>query len=179
MFEETRKKLGFFLTRLLFRRKRQQPISFSNVFSSAQTAMVIVPDNPEYRTVVMPILTLLQGKFQGTKLTLVVNETFRNLATSFVRSTVVTIRDEHLNFLFLPRRSEINRLLIQKFDVVVDLNFKNVPSAAYLVRGANAPVKVGFVKEHADAYYNFQFNAGQNRNVRSRYEQLFRTLSMF
>jgi hypothetical protein len=154
-------------------------MSFSNSFSQAQNAMVIVPENPEYRTVVMPILTLLQNKFQGTRLTLVVNETFRNLATSFVRSTVVTLRDEHLNFFFLPKRSEVNRLLMQKFDIVVDLNIRLVPSAAYLVRGANAPLKVGFLKEHADAYYNFQFNAGTNRNIRSRYEQLFRTLSMF
>lgn len=179
MFEETRKNIGMGLTRLVFRNHKDRSMSFSNVFSHAQTAMVIVPENPEYRTVVMPILTLLQNKFQGTRLTLVVNETFRNLATSFVRSTVVTIRDEHLNFFFLPKRSEINRLLMQKFDVVVDLNIKQVPSAAYLVRGANAPLKVGFVKEHADSYYNFQFNAGQNRNIRSRYEQLFRTLSMF
>lgn len=179
MLDETRKNIGISLTRMLFRRKGNITTSFSNIFSRAQTALVILPDNPEYRNFVMPVLTMLQTKFPGTKLTLVVNENFRNLATTFIRSTVVTIRNDQLNFFFLPKKSEIDRLLNQKFDVLLDLNLSLYPMAAYLCRGVNAPLKVGFMKEHADSYYNFQYNSGANKNIRSRYEQLFRTLSMF
>ncbi len=179
MLDETRKNIGISLTRLFFRKKEDKVVVFSNIFSRAQTAVVILPDNPEYRNFIMPVLSMLQNKFPGTKLTLVVNEHFRNLATTFVRSTVVTIRNDQLNFFFLPKKSEIDRLLKQKFDMLLDLNISHYPMAAYLCRGVNAPLKVGFMKEHADSYYNFQYNSGANRNIRSRYEQLFRTLSMF
>lgn len=179
MFEETRKNIGIAITRFLFRNKDDKPVVFSNIFSRAQTAMVILPENPDYRNFIMPVLSMLQNKFQGTRLTLVANEQCRNLTTSFVRSTVVTIRNDQLNFFFLPKRSEVSRLLSQKFDLLLDLNIAQYPTAAYLCRSVNAPLKVGFMKENADSYYNFQYNSGANRNIRSRYEQLFKTLSMF
>ncbi|MDD8017586.1 MAG: hypothetical protein PHP42_04375 [Bacteroidota bacterium] len=179
MFTEIRRNIGIDITRMLFRKKKVQTMSFSHIFSNAKTALVIVPENPDHRSVVMPILTLLQNKFQGTKLTLVAHETFRNLASAFLKSTVFVIREEHLNFFFLPKKSEIRSLLSQKFDVVVDLNVTPVPAAAYLCRGINAPLKVGFTKDHADAFYNFQFNITSKKNAKSCYDQLFRTLSMF
>jgi hypothetical protein len=179
MFDETRKNIGISITRLLFRRKEAKPISFSNIFTKAQTALIILPENPEVRNSILPVLTLFQSKFQGTRLTMVANETYRSIASTFIRSSVVTIKNENLNFFFLPKKSEVNRLLHQKFDVVVDLNTTNEPVAAYLCRGLTAPLKVGFHKEHGDEYYNFQYKTGPGKNLRFQYEQLFKTLSMF
>jgi hypothetical protein len=179
MFEEQRRKFGITITRLMSTTKEPKPMSFSNSFTNAQTALVIIPENSEQRSVVAQMLILLQNKFQGNKLTFVVHEGQRNFSNTLNRSNVTTIKNDHLNFFFLPKRTEISNLLNQKFDLILDLNFSLVPSAAYLCRNINAPVKVGFSQEHADAYYNFQFNAAPNRNAKSKYEQLFRTLSMF
>jgi len=179
MFEKQRRNLGIALTRSLFRKKTSKPISFSKSFSNAKTALVIIPENAEQRSVVAQTIILLQNKFQGNKLTLVVNEGHRSFSNTINRSNVTTIKSEHLNYFFLPKKNEINGLLNQRFDLLLDLNFSLVPSAAYLCRHINAPLKVGFSQEHADAYYNFQFNAAPNRNAKWRYEQLFRTLSMF
>jgi hypothetical protein len=179
MFEETRKNIGLSLTRLLFRRKAAHPTSFSNIFTKAQTALVILPVKPELRNIVIPVLTQLQNKFQGTRLTLVGNEMYRSIATTFIRSSVITIKNDSLNYFFLPKRSEVNTLLHQRFDVVVDLNTTDEPVAAYLCRGLSAPLKVGFHRTHADSYYNFQYKIGGPRDPRALYEQLFKTLSMF
>ncbi|MCK9409366.1 MAG: hypothetical protein M0R68_09540 [Bacteroidetes bacterium] len=179
MFEQRRRTLGIALTRLLSWRKTEKPVSFSNSFTNAKTALVIIPESAEQRSVVAQMIILLQNKFQGNKLTLVVNEKHRNFSNTINRSNVATIKEEQLNFFFLPKRNEFSALLNQKFDLLLDLNISLVPSAAYFCRNINAPIKVGFSQEHADAYYNFQFNAAPNRNAKMRYEQLFRTLSMF
>lgn len=179
MFERQRRNFGLALTRLFFRRKKAGPMSFSLSFTNAKTALVIIPESAEQRSMVAQLIILLQNKFQGNKMTLVVNEKHRNFSNTMNRSNVATIKDEHLNFFYLPKKQEIKNLLNQKYDVVLDLNFSIVPSSAYLCRIINAPIKVGFVQEHADAYYNFQFNAAPNRNSKMKYEQLFRTLSMF
>ncbi|MFA6468125.1 MAG: hypothetical protein WCW35_04445 [Bacteroidota bacterium] len=179
MFEKQRKNLGLALTRIVFRGKKAKPMSFSGSFSNAKTALVIIPESPEQRSVVAQTIILLQNKFQGNRLTLVVNDGNRSFSNTLNRSNVTTIKNENLNFFFLPKKSEINSLLNQKFDLLLDLNLSLVPSSAYLCRSINAPLKVGFSQEHADTYYNFQFNAAPNRNAKMRYEQLFRTLSMF
>jgi hypothetical protein len=179
MFEEKRRKFGIILTRLKSRTKEPKTMSFSNSFTNAKTALVIIPENSEQRSVVAQMLILLQNKFQGNNLTFVVNEGHRNFSNTLNRSNVTTIRNKHLNFFYLPKKNEITSLLHQKFDLVLDLNFSLVPSAAYLCRNINAPLKIGFSQNHADAYYNFQFNAAPNRNAKTKYEQLFRTLSMF
>lgn len=179
MFEEQRRKFGITLTRIFSRNSVEKPVSFSNSFTNAKTALVIIPESAEARSVVAQMIILLQNKFQGNKLTLVVNEGHRNFSNTINRSSVTTIKNENLNYFFLPKKGEIAALLNQRFDLLLDLNFSLVPSAAYLCRKINAPIKVGFTQEHADAYYNFQFNAAPNRNAKMRYEQLFRTLSMF
>ncbi|MFZ4622516.1 MAG: DUF6913 domain-containing protein [Bacteroidota bacterium] len=179
MFEQQRRKFGITLTRLFSGNRDTKPMSFSNSFSNARTAVVIIPEHPDQRSVVAQTIILLQNKFQGNKLTLVVSEGNRSFANTINRSNVTTIKNEHLNYFYLPKRNEISTLLSQKFDLLVDLNLSLVPFSAYLCRNINAPLKVGFTQENADAYYNFQFNAAPNRNPKMRYEQLFRTLSMF
>ena len=179
MFEKQRRNLGIALTRILSREKTPKPMSFSNSFSNAKTAVVIIPENAEQRSVVAQTIILLQNKFQGNRLTLIVNEGHRSFSNTINRSNVTMIKNEQLNYFFLPKKKEINILLNQKFDILLDLNFSLVTYSAYLCRHINASLKVGFSQEHADKYYNFQFNAAPNRNAKWRYEQLFRTLSMF
>lgn len=179
MFEDTRRKIGLALTRLFVNRKESKSISFSNIFTGARTALVIIPENANHRSVILPTLTLLQNKFQGNKLTIIVNDTFRELSTPFTRSTVVPVTKDQVNFFFLPKKSVFQRVLNQRYDVVVDLNFTLEPTGAFFSRTINAPLKVGFSQPYADAYYNFQFATAPNRNPKMRYEQLFRTLSMF
>lgn len=167
------------MTRFLSRTKETKPMSFSNSFTNAKTALVIIPENSEQRSVIAQMLILLQNKFQGSKLTFVVNEGYRNFSNTINSSNVATIKNEYLNFFYVPKKNKLSKLLDQHFDIVIDLNLSLVPSAAFLCRNIKSPLKVGFSQKHADAYYNFQFNAVQNRNAKNKYDQLFRTLSMF
>jgi hypothetical protein len=179
MFDTMRKNIGITATRIFVRKKNKSPVQFSRAYSNARTALVILPENEHHYAVALPVLTLLRNKFYGNRMTIVSNEAVHKVDKAFSSSTIVSVNNTQMNMFFLPKRAVVQRLLAQQFDVLVDLNFSLVPIAAYLCRTANAYLKVGFVQHHADAYYNFQINAMPDRQPKLRYEQLFRTLSMF
>lgn len=179
MFDTLRRNIGITTARFFVRMKAAKSVHFSNAFTNARTALVILPENRNYHPVALPIVRLLREKFYGNRMTLVVPDTNEELTRAFAQTTIVPAGKEQTNVFFLPKQSVLQRLLGQRFDLLVDLNFSAVPCAAYLCRAVDAYVKVGFVKQHADAFYNFQIQSPPDRNPKSRYEQLFRTLSMF
>ncbi len=179
MFEETRKNIGSILARLYFRQNSYQQKDFSKLYTNANSALVIVPEDSQLSSLVFPFLNSLQQKFRGNKLTLVTSAPFKISPGPLSQSKIITISQEQLGFFFLPKSGLVDRLLREKFDLIVDLNISVVPFALYLCRGMNAPLKVGFVKKYSDATYNFQFNTDPLRMPKIRYEQLYRTLTMF
>ncbi len=179
MFETTRRNLGLFFARtFLFNRKTKQ-INFSKIFTKASSALVIIPENPEERKTALSFLSQMQMKFNGNRLTIIISDSVKDVPTTVARSKVIVVEKDHRNFFFLPNHREVKELLSRKFDCIVDLNTTLEPVAAYLCKGVDAPLKVGFAKEHGDVFYNFQINITQPRNVALRYEQMFKTLSMF
>jgi hypothetical protein len=179
MFEETRKKIGVTLARFHFRKQDYQSVKFSRFFSNARSAVVILPLDPTARSMAIPFLRSLQNKFRGNKLTLVMYDPSRDLSGQFGQCTIFSIRDESVNVFDLPKKQAVSSLFKQKFDVALDLNIPLVLSAAYICRGIDAPLKVGFSKENADLFYNFQFSTATHKNPQARYAQLLRTLDMF
>ena len=179
MFETTRRNIGLFFARaVLFNRKTQQ-VNFSKIFSKAVSALVIIPERADERKTALSFLSQMQTKFNGNRLTVVINDSVKDVPTTVARSKVIIVEKEHRNFFFLPNHHEIKDLLTRKFDCIVDLNMQLEPVAAYLCKGIDAPLKVGFAKEHGDVFYNFQVNISQQRNAALRYEQMFKMLSMF
>ena len=127
----------------------------------------------------VPILVSLQNKFHGDRLTVVIHDSFKDLSGSLAHCNVFPVRKEHLNLFLMPKRSAVQSLFRDKFDIVVDLNIPMVLFAAYICRGAQATLKIGFAKQHGDEFYNFQFNTSAQKNPQVRYAQLLRTLAMF
>jgi len=179
MLETLRRNIGVTTVRFFVRMKAAKSVHFSNAFTNARTALVILPEHQNYYPIALPFVRLLREKFYGNRMTLVVPDANEELAQTFAQTTIVPAGKEQTNMFFLPKQTVLQRLLSQRFDLLVDLNFTVVPIAAYLCRAVDAYIKVGFVKQHADAFYNFQIQSPPNRNPKSRYEQLFRTLSMF
>ncbi len=127
----------------------------------------------------IPLLASLQNKFRGNRLTIVIHDSFRDLSSSLAHCNVIAIRKEHLGFFFLPKRSIVNAIARQEYDLALDLNIPMVISAAYLCRSTKAVLKVGFVKKESDIFYNFQMNTSPQKSPRLQYEQLLHTMAMF
>lgn len=179
MFEETRKNLGLYFARVFMNRHKMGQVEFSKIYSQSKSALLIFPEKSEDRKTALPFLTQMQTKFSGNKLTVVINDSIKDVPTTVARSKIIVITREQRNFFFLPKGMEINDLLKKQFDCVVDLNVDLEPAAAYICKGVRAQLKVGFVKEHSDVFYNFQIKPTERTNMRQRYEQLFKTLTMF
>ncbi|MDE3057673.1 MAG: hypothetical protein KGJ59_06930 [Bacteroidota bacterium] len=179
MFENTRQRIGIKLARLHFRRTAPPMTDFTNSFSNARSALVIVPEDSEHRSMAIPLLASLQNKFRGNQLTIIIHDSFRDLSSSLAHCNVIALRKEHLGFFFLPKRSIVKSLARQEYDLALDLNIPMVVSAAYLCRSTKAMLKVGFVKEESDTFYNFQMSASPQKSPRAQYEQLLHTMAMF
>ncbi len=179
MGTKLRLKIGVWMARFRFRKESYRQTEFTRTFTNARTALVIAPSDSAHRALAIPLLTSLQNKFRGNKLTIVTLDSFRDLSGSLAHCSVVPVRREHMSFFFLPKRRTLQQLFGQKFDIAVDLNIPFVLPAAYICRSANAGVRVGFTKDHADTFYNFQFNTSEQKSPQARYAQLLQTLAMF
>lgn len=179
MLENFRKRIGLALAQFHFRKYNYPQTEFTKVYSNARTALVIVPEDSEHRSLAIPVLTSLQNKFRGNKLTIVIYDSFRDLSSSLAHCEVFPMTKENISFFFLPKRRAVQKLSRQKFDIALDLNIPMVLSAAYMCRSVNAALKVGFAKEDGDKFYNFQLKTSHQKSPQRSYEQLLRTMSMF
>ena len=179
MLEASRLRIGLALAGFHFRKHSYQQTEFTKIYSNARTALVIVPEDNEHRVLAIPLLTSLQNKFRGNKMTVVIYDSFRDLSSSLAQCDVFPITKNNIGFFYLPKRKAVQRLIRQKFDVVFDLNIPMVLPAAYLCRSVDAGLKVGFVKENGDKFYNFQLKTSQQMSPQRSFEQLLRTMAMF
>jgi ADP-heptose:LPS heptosyltransferase len=178
-FENIRQRIGIKVARLHFRKKATPQTDFTHSFSNARSALVIVPENSEHRSMAIPLLASLQNKFRGNRLTIVIHDSFRDLSSSLAHCNVIALRKEHRGFFFLPKRSVVKDIARQEYDLAIDLNIPMVITAAYLCRSSKAVLKVGFVKKESDIFYNFQMNVSPQKSPRLQYEQLLHTMAMF
>ncbi|MCX6138342.1 MAG: hypothetical protein NTV54_12695 [Ignavibacteriales bacterium] len=179
MFLTQRKKIGYFLARMRFRRHPAQSVGFSRAFSDATTALVIVPTEQSERALAIPFLRSLQQKFKGGKLTVVSMGSTRDLSVALAPCSVYPLHPEQVTMFQLPRKAGVDQLFRHKYDIALDLNTSLDLPAAYICRSVTASFRIGFAKEHGDTFYNFQFRASPQRNLQTRYAQLLRTLAMF
>ena len=179
MMESSRLRIGLALADFHFRKHAYPQTEFTKLYSNARTALVIVPENGEHRALAIPLLTSLQNKFRGNKMTIVVYDSFRDLSSSLALCDVFPMTKESISFFYLPKKRAVQKLSRQKFDVVFDLNIPMVLPAAYLCRSVNATLKVGFAKENGDKYYNFQLKTSHQMSPQRSFEQLLRTMAMF
>ena len=179
MLESSRLRIGMALARFHFRKHIYPQTEFTKLYSEARTALVIAPENSEHRALAIPLLTSLQNKFRGNKLTIVIYDSFRALSSSLAHCDVFPMTKDNISFFYLPKKKAVQKLSRQKFDVVFDLNLPMVLHAAYLCRSANAALKVGFVKENGDKFYNFQLKTSHEKSPQRSFEQLLRTMAMF
>lgn len=179
MVQELRQRIGIILARFYFRKQSYPQRDFTDAFSTARSALVIVPENSEHRAMAIPVLTQLQNKFRGNRMTVVVHDSFLDLSSSLAHCNVFPLRKEQIGFFLLPKRFAVRDLFRQSFDIVIDLNIPLVLSAAYICRGTNSALKVGFTKEHGDFFYNFQFSASAQQSPHIRYQHLLHTMAMF
>ncbi len=179
MVENLRKNIGIRLAQFKFRKKLYPETTFNNAYTHARSILIIVPENIEHRSQANSLLTTLYNRFRGNKMTIIAPISTHVLPTSMTQCSIIPLSQQQLNFFFLPKTQSIEKLFAEKFDILIDLNFSIIPLAAYICRGITAKLKIGFVKDDADIFYNFQLQTTNTKTPKLQYEFLHRTLTMF
>jgi len=84
---------------------------------------------------------------------------------------------KEVNKIDLPSKGLLSKLLMKKYDVVLDLNRQEQLFYTYVSGVMGAAVSIGFAKSFADKVYNIQI-ANSETNPKISYENLLNCLKM-
>jgi len=179
MFEHTRQLLGYHVARFRLRKEPRDVVAFINAFSSAKRALLIMPlGGAEFLPTVI-VIDMLRQKYGERNLTIVTDGRGTEAHRALPHSTFIHLLKTDLNSLFLPHRNVLLQITQNSYDVAVDLNLDLMLPSGYICRASGAQVRIGFVRKHADEFYNFQIRPDPTLSRRLIYDRLAKCLQMF
>ncbi len=179
MLEQARMWTGVEIARFRFRKSTEQIISFTDVVHSAQRALLIMPlKRREFLPTIM-VINFLKQRFREENITIISDDHGREAVRMLVRSHFIHIIEEEIGPLFLPRPGLIRRIQEREYDLAIDLNLDFVLPSAYICRESNARVRIGFTRNKADNFYNFQIQPDPTLERKHLYDRMAKFLQMF
>ncbi len=177
MFESLRKKSGLWIVRFQFRKRHDTIQDFTKALSSAEHALVLLPDDPARAKAAEEVLSIIGRRFHGSRLTVLLGEQIHTVPQALRTPNFIRLYHDAINKFFLPRKQFVEQINRKQYDIAIDLNLDLVLPYAYICKASNARVRVGFVKESSDIFYNFQIKSGGDSQAPYRY--LAECLEMF
>lgn len=179
MLEGVRRSIGFLAAMYHFRSSRDKMISFTAAVSSAHQALLILPlSHHEFLPTIM-VVDLLKKRFQEENITVITGDHGIEVVRMLPRSQFIHILVHEINLFYLPCADVIQRVKKKKYDIAIDLNLDFVLPSAYICRESSARVRIGFVRKHADAFYNFQIQHDPTLGRKFIYDRLAKCLQKF
>ncbi len=177
MLDSLRRSLGITMSRWHFRRLRNDVISFTDVITTGQRALLILPLTPTAQSPA-PVIDLVRTRYAEQHLTIVAEEHDTGASVLLPHSTVVRVSPEGVDWMFRPSREVMRKVAGSSYDIAIDLNLDSLLPSAYICRGSNARVRVGFAREGAEHFYNFLMQPGATKSG-AVYDKLAACLKMF
>jgi hypothetical protein len=132
-------------------------------------------DEKDFR-LVFPILEYLR---EQRKNIIVLTNDFRiSLLQPYFKTNAIEHGIKEMTKLNLPSKNLLNKLSNMRFDVIIDMNRKEVLYYSFIAKSLNAQVKIGFVRSDSDKYFNFQVVNNQN-DPEISFQNLLNCLKMF
>ena len=132
-------------------------------------------DEKDFR-LVFPILEYLR---EQRKNIIVLTNDFRiSLLQPYFKTNAIEHGIKDITKLNLPSKNLLNKLSNMRFDVIIDMNRKEVLYYSFIAKSLNAQVKIGFVRSDSDKYFNFQVVNNQN-DPEISFQNLLNCLKMF
>ena len=144
--------------------------------SQARTAMIVMPfDNKDFE-LSRNALTKFQRKFPSVLITLILPEQYRGWIGRIYVKNVIALKEEHANFLKLPKKELLILINSGKYDVAVDLNPEGSLFSYILCAASGAEVRIGFAGEWSDRFLNYSFVPRQNDDKAGKFNALIEYL---
>ena len=179
MLETMRLRIGSSYARFHFRTARDPIVRFTEAISQARRPIVFLPEAAGEASVIDGVLKFLSQRFHTSKVVLVARNEVVPYLPEARGFNFVTFGAEELNTWFLPRSDLLRKVKKSTFDVALDLNIHFALPSSFLCRATQAPLRIGFIKQFADSFYNFQVQTGPSNNLAQVYSQLLKCIEMF
>jgi len=179
MLERPRHAVGMVAARFHFRKRRDEVISFSTVFSSARRILLVMPLDGSPLFPVAPVVAMLGVKKKEEEITVLLAAHATEALDALRRSPIIRLLPEEISPFFLPRHDVLSRVLQTPYDVTIDCNLDFQLPSGYICRESSARVRVGFTGRRSDLFYNFQVQTLVTDSRTVRYERLAKCLAMF
>lgn len=177
MLVSLRQSLGIRMSRWHFRRQRNTIISFTDAITTGQHALLILPLTPTAQSPAS-VIDLVRTRYPEDRLTIVTEEHDTSAAVLLPRSTVVRMSVTGIDWLYRPSHEIMQRVAGRTYDLAVDLNLDSLLPSAYICKGSNARVRVGFARDGAEHFYNFLMQTDMSKSG-AVYDRLAACLKMF
>jgi len=155
--------------------KGRKIVNFTQAFQRARYIVVIMPRKVEQFLVAYEMLRNIPGKYN---ITVIATSDFKEYFT-IKRYRYVEITKDDISIFGLPKKSLIRKLALFRYDVAIDMSFDFDLFNAWLCQELNAGIKVGFKRDNADLFYNFQLAISTKTDLKSAYSGIIASLSIF
>ncbi|MGA3244077.1 MAG: hypothetical protein ABSE41_05655 [Bacteroidota bacterium] len=179
MLENLRLYIGTSYARFHFRAARDPIVRFTEAFSEARRPVVFLPEVSAEASAVENVLKFLGQRFHTSKVVLVARKRVVPYLPDLRGFDVVTFTEEELSSWYVPHTDLLRKMKKSTFDVALDLNIRFALPSSFLCRASQAPLRIGFVKQYADNFYNFQVQTEPSNNFTQVYSQLLKCIEMF
>ncbi|CUU03966.1 hypothetical protein JGI1_00867 [Candidatus Thermokryptus mobilis] len=150
-------------------------VNFTQAFQRARYIVVIMPRKKEQFLIAYEMLKNIPGKFN---ITVIAMAEYRDYFT-VKKYRYVEVGEDDISIFGLPKKNFIKKIALFRYDIAIDMSFDFDIFNAWLCQKINSGIKIGFKKENADLFYNFQLAIGEETDMKSAYIGMIGSLSIF
>lgn len=179
MLENLRFKIGLLYTSLRFYKKPDVVINFTEFVREDSRVLLFMPDDPVQFEEAKDAIMRLDKEWPKLQPTLIIRSQFAALNDLKNIYRTIAISAEDVNRFYLPKRKFSREIPDYDYDFVIDFNREGNLVSSFISKKVNVNFRISFVKEYADKFFNFQFNADSVMNNKNIYSRLMKNLKMF
>ena len=137
-----------------------------------ESVLIVFPmDEPSFRVACYAFRDLRKKDGQKTKFIFLVKEQFEDLFHLRMGDTML-IRNSDKYTILSDEKSVLQALKQYKFDIIVDLNPEFHLGISRLISFLTSDMKVGFVSDFSDRFYNIQLNISKSGIMEKGFKQI-------
>jgi len=171
--------LGYRYAKFQFRADVDAVQPLTDFFHTAKSMLVILPVGYEDALIAGTILRDVLKQRRSLHLTVIHNSTRETPLSELPRCEVVRLNPEDINRFSLPKKSIVQRLAAQHYDVAVNLNLDFILHTAYICKASRASVRVGCTHLASDVFYNVQVNLTTPASPHVLFKRFAECMAMF
>lgn len=160
-----------------YKAPKENVIDHHSELKSAKSILICMPFGFNEFQSALGLLKSIVDKYAKREIAIVTSWSYRNWLENFRNQKIISISEEKINFLKLPKKPLIKYLKSKNFEVAIDLNPGGTLFSSILCAATGAKVRVGFTGENSDRFFNFQVKPISEDTSENQFDALLNYIS--